>query len=64
MKKIFDSWNIKYKKPFGAIKRGEACEFRIRRPKNTVLDFPPVPVLVVFRTGFKETFLSMNLESE
>ncbi|MGN1481414.1 glycoside hydrolase family 13 protein [Porcipelethomonas sp.] len=64
MKKIFDSWNLNYKKPFGAIKKGEACEFRIRLPKSTVLDFPPVPVLVVFRTGFKETFLSMNLECE
>lgn len=64
MKKMFDSWSLKYKKPFGAIKRGEQCEFRIRLPKDIVLDFPPVPVLVVFRTGYKETFLSMNLESE
>lgn len=64
MKKIFDSWNSNYKKPFGAVKRGEECEFRIRLPKETVLDFPPVPILVVFRTGFKETFLSMNLEAE
>lgn len=23
MKKIFDSWNVMYKKPFGAIKKGE-----------------------------------------
>lgn len=64
MKKIYDSWNIKYKKPFGAIKKGQQCEFRLRLPKDVVLDFPPVPILVVFRTGFKETFLSMNLESE
>lgn len=64
MKKIFDSWNLKYKKPFGAVKKGEECEFRIRLPKNIVLDYPPVPVLVIFRTGFKETFLSMNLEAE
>lgn len=64
MKKMFDSWNLNYKKPFGAVKRGEECEFRIRLPKDIVLDFPPVPVLVVFRTGYKETFLSMNLESE
>ncbi len=64
MRKIFDSWNTNYKKPFGAVKRGEECEFRIRLPKNIVLDFPPVPMLVVFRTGYKETFLSMNLESE
>ncbi|MCI7804085.1 MAG: glycoside hydrolase family 13 protein, partial [Oscillospiraceae bacterium] len=64
MKKIFDSWNTKYKKPFGAIKKGEPCEFRIRLPKETVLDFPPVPVMVIFRTGYKETFLSMNLEKE
>ncbi len=64
MRKMFDSWSLKYKKPFGAVKRGEQCEFRIRLPKDIVLDFPPVPVLVVFRTGYKETFLAMNLESE
>ena len=64
MKKIFDSWDERYKKPFGAIKKGEPCEFRIRLPKETVLDFPPVPILVVFRTGYKETFLTMNLEKE
>ena len=62
MKKIFDSWNVMYKKPFGAIKKGEPCEFRIRLPKDVVPDFPPV--LVLFRNGFKERFLQMNLESE
>ena len=64
MKKIYDSWDLSYKNPFGAIKKGEKCEFRIRLPKDIVLDFPPVPVMVIFRTGFKETFLSMNLEEE
>ncbi len=64
MKKIYDSWSSKYKKPFGAIEKGEPCEFRIRLHKDMVLDFPPVPVMVIFRTGYKETFLSMNLEKE
>lgn len=64
MTKIFDSWDPKYKTPFGAVKRGETCEFHIRLPKDTVLDFPPVPILVVFRTGYKETFTAMNFEGE
>jgi len=64
MKKIFDSWDSEYKKPFGAVKKGETCEFHIKLPKSTVLDFPPVPILVVFRTGYKETFLAMNFERE
>lgn len=64
MKKIFDSWDPEYKTPFGAVKRGQTCEFHLKLPKDTVLDFPPIPILVVFRTGFKETFIAMNLDSE
>lgn len=59
---IYDSWDPNYKKPFGAVRKGEVCEFRIRLAKDRRLDFPPVPVMVIFRTGFKETFISMNFE--
>lgn len=59
MKPIYDTWNLNYKSIFGAIKQGETCNFSIRLPKNISLDFPPV--LVLFRTGFKERFLNMEL---
>ena len=55
---IYDSWNNDYKSPFGAVKRDESIRFTIKLSKDTKLDF--APVLVVFRTGFKERFLSMT----
>lgn len=58
MKPIYDSWDLSYKSIFGAIRQGESCRFTIRLPKDISLDFPPV--LVLFRTGFKERFLRMN----
>lgn len=54
----YDSWDPRCKSPFGAIPRGGPCRLTVRIPKDTPLDFPPV--LVVFRTGFKERFLQMN----
>ena len=62
MKPIYDTWNLNYKSIFGAIKRAETCNFSVRLPKNISLDFPPV--LVLFRTGFKERFLNMELTEE
>lgn len=61
---IYDSWDIKYKNPFGAIKTGQQCDFRIRLGNERQLDFPPVPVMVIFRNGHKETFLSMNFAGQ
>ena len=58
MKPIYDSWDNNYKSIFGAIKQGETCRFTIRLSKELVLDDPPV--LVLFRTGFKERFLRLN----
>lgn len=55
---IYDSWNTEYKSKFGALRRDEACRFSIKIPKNIPLDF--APVMVVFRTGFKERFLNMT----
>ncbi len=58
MKPIYDSWDLSYKSIFGAIKQGETCRFTIRLAKDIPLESPPV--LVLFRTGFKERFLRMN----
>lgn len=58
MKAIYDSWNLNYKSIFGALRQFETCRFTIRLPKETTLDF--TPVLVLFRTGFKERFIKMN----
>jgi 4-alpha-glucanotransferase len=62
MKPIYDTWNMNYKSIFGAIRQYETCRFSIRLPKDTVLDIPPV--LVLFRTGFKERFLPMEKTGE
>ncbi len=62
MKPIYDSWDLNYKSIFGAVKQGETCRFSIRLSKDITPDFPPV--LVLFRTGFKERFLHMQLVAE
>lgn len=62
MKPIYDTWNLGYKSIFGAVRQYETCRFTIRLPKNVRPDFPPV--LVLFRTGFKERFITMNEETE
>ena len=62
MTPIYDTWNLNYKSVFGAIKRAETCNFSVRLPKDIKLDFPPV--LVLFRTGFKERFRNMELTAE
>lgn len=63
MKPIYDPWNLHYKSIFGAIRQFNTCRFSIRLPKNIILDFAPVLILV--RTGFKERFIPMvELEEE
>lgn len=59
MKRLYDSWNKNYKSKFGAIMRNEPCTFTIRVPKSVVLDSNPV--IVFFRSGFKERFVSMHV---
>ncbi len=59
MKRFYDSWNQRYKSKFGAIKRNEPCTFTVRIPHNIKLDANPV--MILFRQGFKERFLSMNV---
>ena len=60
MRYFYNSWDSAYKSHFGAIARNQSCQFTIRLPEETPLDFSPV--LVVFRTGFKERFLPMNVK--
>ncbi len=55
---IYNSWSLEYKEPFGAIRVNETCRFSIRVPKNTYYDC--LPVLVIFRNGFKENFITMH----
>ena len=62
MKPIYDTWNLSYKSIFGAIEQFQDCQFTIRLPKDIRPDFPPV--LILFRTGFKERFLNMNKITE
>ena len=61
-KPIYDTWNLSYKSIFGAIRQFETCVFSIRLPKDVIPDFDPV--LVLFRTGFKERFLPMHKSAE
>jgi len=58
MRPFYDTWNLGYKSIFGAVRQFETCRFTIRLPKDITPDFSPV--LVLFRTGFKERFISMN----
>ncbi|WP_303825135.1 glycoside hydrolase family 13 protein [Ruminococcus flavefaciens] len=62
MRPIYDTWNLGYKSVFGAVRQFETCRFTIRLPKHVIPDFSPV--LVLFRTGFKERFISMNEVAE
>jgi 4-alpha-glucanotransferase len=58
MSKIFDSRDREYKSVFGAVKAGQICDFTVRIPDGKVIDSPPV--MVIYRTGFKERFLIMT----
>ena len=62
MKPIYDTWNLSYKSIFGALRQNETCRFSIRLAKDIRPDFPPV--LVLFRTGFKERFIPMYVSGE
>lgn len=62
MERIYNSWDKRYKSRFGAIMRNEPCTFTIRLPKTMKLDSNPV--MVLFRNGFKERFVSMNVVTE
>ncbi|MDO5559194.1 MAG: glycoside hydrolase family 13 protein [Oscillospiraceae bacterium] len=58
MIKIYDSWDTSYKSVFGAIKQEEFCNFTIRLDDEYTPDYDPV--MIIYRTGFKERFIKMH----
>lgn len=62
MSHLYDSWDLKYKQPFGAVKKDKICSFSIRLPKEVKPDFSPCVVL--YRPGFKERFMHMHIIGE
>lgn len=54
---IYNSWNKEYKSIFGAMTTHHTCRFSIRLSKDMTPDCEPV--MVIFRNGFKERFLTM-----
>lgn len=59
---VYDTWDIRYKSIFGAVRQFHTCRFTIRLPKEIQPDVPPV--LILFRTGFKERFIPMTSVEE
>ncbi len=56
---IFDCFDHSCKHPFGALRRGQPSMFNVYIPKNfQVQDL----TLVMFRPGFKERFISLELQ--
>jgi len=62
MSHLYDSWDLNYKTPFGAVKKGKVCFFSIRLPKEVKPDFSPC--VVIYRPGFKERFMHLHIISE
>lgn len=58
MIEIYNSWNKEYKSVFGALKVGQSCKFSVRIPNTT--HYEDNPVMIIFRSGFKERFLKMQ----
>ena len=58
---IFDCFDTSYKHPFGAIRRGQPSMFNIRLPKSYQVSGL---TLVMFRPGYKERFIQLELQDE
>ena len=58
---IFDCFDTSYKHPFGAIRRGQPSIFNIRLPKCFQVSGL---TLVMFRPGYKERFIELDLQDE
>lgn len=58
---IFDCFDTSYKHPFGAVRRGQPSMFNIRLPKYYNVSGL---TLVMFRPGYKERFIELNLQDE
>ena len=62
MSHLYDSWDLNYKTPFGAVRKGKICFFSIRLPKEIKPDFSPC--VVIYRPGFKERFMHLHIIGE
>lgn len=58
---LFDCFNSDYKHPFGAIRRGQPSIFNVRIPKHIQVSGL---TLVMFRPGYKERFIDLELQDE
>ena len=58
---IFDCFDTSYKHPFGAVRRGQPSIFNIRLPKCFQVSGL---TLVMFRPGYKERFIELDLQDE
>ena len=58
---IFDCFDTSYKHPFGAVRRGQPSIFNIRLPKCFQVSGL---TLVMFRPGYKERFIELELQDE
>lgn len=57
---IFNCYDERYKKPFGAIECCSNCEFTLRFPINLMLD---EPTLVIYRQGFKDRYIPLEFKA-
>ncbi len=58
---LFDCFDSSYKHPFGALRKGQPSIFNVRIPKSSqVQDL----TLVMFRPGYKERYIELELQDE
>ena len=58
---LFDCFDSSYKHPFGALRKGQPSIFNVRIPKSSqVQDL----TLVMFRPGYKERYIGLELQDE
>lgn len=58
---LFDCFNTDYKHPFGALRKGQPSIFNVRVPKHIQISGL---TLVMFRPGYKERFIELELQDE
>lgn len=58
---LFDCFDSSYKHPFGALRKGQPSIFNVRVPKTMRMNDL---TLVMFRPGYKERFISLDLQDE
>ena len=58
---IFDCFDHNYKHPFGALRKGQPSIFNVRFPKTLAIKDL---TLVMFRPGYKERFIGLDLQDE